>query len=79
MISLLARAFMKRIPEWLWSKLMIRMSVIRHQASFLPLIESTGTVKPEHQPSLEKTLAILKQQAIAKKATNPRSIAVASV
>lgn len=79
MISLLARAFMKRIPEWLWSKLMIRMSVMRHQASFLPLIESTGTVKPEHKPSLEKTLAILKQQAIAKKATSPRSIAVAFV
>ncbi|KAF9387531.1 hypothetical protein CPB97_002432 [Podila verticillata] len=79
MISLLARAFMKRIPEWLWSKLMIRMSVMRHQASFLPLIESTGTVKPEHQPSLEKTLAILKQQALAKKATSPRSTAVAFV
>lgn len=76
MVSLVARAVMKQIPDWLWRRLMVRMSHMRHQASFLPLIESKGTVKPEHQPSLEKTLAILKQQAIAKKEANPRSVAV---
>ncbi|KAG0091418.1 hypothetical protein BGZ93_003274 [Podila epicladia] len=76
MVSLVARAVMKQLPDWLWRRLMVRMSHMRHQASFLPLIESKGTVKPEYQPSLEKTLAILKQQAIAKKVANPRSVAV---
>jgi hypothetical protein len=76
MVSLVVRAVMKRIPDWLWRRLMVRMSQMRHQASFLPLIESKGTVKPGYQPSLEKTLAILKQQAIAKKVASPRSVAV---
>lgn len=44
---------------------MIRMSQMRHQASFLPLIERAATVRAMRQPSLEKTRAILQERAIA--------------
>ncbi|KAG0331450.1 hypothetical protein BG004_001657, partial [Podila humilis] len=61
-VSYAFRKFMKHIPAWMWRRLMIKMSVARPQVSFLPLVEDDATVKAQDQPSLHKTLAILKEQ-----------------
>ncbi|KAF9212614.1 hypothetical protein BGZ59_006516 [Podila verticillata] len=66
MLSIFVRAFMKRIPSFLWKRLIIKLSASRPQVSFLPLIEDNSEARPLHQPSLHKTLAILKEQARAK-------------
>lgn len=39
----------------------------RPQVSFLPLVEDKGTIKTAPQPSLEKTLLILRKREEAKK------------
>lgn len=57
---------MKRIPSFLWKRLIIKLSASRPQVSFLPLIEDNSKARPLHQPSLHKTLAILKEQALTK-------------
>ncbi|KAF9331493.1 hypothetical protein BG006_005638, partial [Podila minutissima] len=62
MMAVVVRASMKRVPSWLWRRLLIKMSQARPQCSFLPLVEDKGEVKPLHQPSLHKTLAIRKQK-----------------
>jgi len=49
----------------LWRRLTIRMSMMRPQASFLPLIDRGAAVKAMRQPSLEKTRAILRERADA--------------
>lgn len=51
---------MKRIPEWLWKRIVYKIHSSRHQASFLPLVEDNAPVKPLYQRSLHKTLAIRK-------------------
>ncbi|KAG0342047.1 hypothetical protein BG004_005771 [Podila humilis] len=66
-MSVVVRACMKRIPSWLWKRLMIKMSVVRHQVSFLPLVEDHATVKPLYQPSLHKSLDILEARGIVQK------------
>ncbi|KAG0090118.1 hypothetical protein BGZ92_003660 [Podila epicladia] len=63
--AVFTRFLMKRIPAWLWRRLQIQMSAARSQVSFLPLVEDKGEVKPMHQPSLHKTLAILEKQGRA--------------
>ncbi|KFH66063.1 hypothetical protein MVEG_08164 [Podila verticillata NRRL 6337] len=61
MLSLVVRACMKRLPAWLWRKLVIKNIIAsRPQASFLPLVHDSAKVKPLPQPSLHKTLAINK-------------------
>lgn len=70
------RAALKWLPAWVWKRIITSMAVIRPQASFLPLIEDKPSLKPAYQPSLEKTLAILKQQA--EQAEEPRARAVAA-
>ncbi|KAG0097695.1 hypothetical protein BGZ93_002176 [Podila epicladia] len=62
MMAVVVRASMKRVPSWLWRRLLIKMSQARPQCSFLPLVEDKGEVKPLHQPSLHKTLAIRKEK-----------------
>lgn len=42
------------------------MSLVRPQASFLPLIEDKGTLERVPQPSLAKTLPILEARALSK-------------
>lgn len=55
---------MKRLPAWLWRKLVIKNIIAsRPQASFLPLVHDTAKVKPQSQPSLHKTLVINKDLA----------------
>ncbi|KAG0342030.1 hypothetical protein BG000_007223 [Podila horticola] len=60
--SIVLKAAMKRIPKWLWTRLIAQLSRPRPQASFLPLVEDIGTVPAGYQPSLHKTLAILEQR-----------------
>ncbi|KAF9283966.1 hypothetical protein BGZ74_001826 [Mortierella antarctica] len=74
--SVATRAALKWLPAWVWKRIITPMAAIRPQASFLPLIEDKPSLKPAHQPSLEKTLAILKQQA--EQAEEPRARAVAA-
>ncbi|KAG0035398.1 hypothetical protein BGZ82_005290 [Podila clonocystis] len=75
--SVATRAVLKWLPAWVWKRIITSMAVVRPQASFLPLIEDKSSLKPAHQPSLEKTLALLKQQA--EQAEEPRARAVAAV
>ncbi|KAF9320539.1 hypothetical protein BG003_005722 [Podila horticola] len=60
--AIVLKAAMKRIPKWLWTRLIAQLSRPRPQASFLPLVEDIGTVPAGYQPSLHKTLAILEQR-----------------
>ncbi|KAG0011321.1 hypothetical protein BGZ82_003050 [Podila clonocystis] len=62
-LSVLVRAMMKRLPRWLWKRIVIKVLAARHQASFLPLVEDNAPVKPIYQQSLHKTLAIHKEKA----------------
>lgn len=54
---------MKRLPVWLWKRIVFKMYSNRAQVSFLPLIEGNAPVKPSYQRSLNKTLAIHKELA----------------
>lgn len=54
---------MKRLPVWLWKRIVFKMYSNRAQVSFLPLIEDNAPVKPSYQRSLHKTLAIHKELA----------------
>lgn len=65
---------MKRIPVWLWKRIVYKMYSARFQCSFLPLVEDKAPVKPLHQRSLHKTLAILQNLA-----DNPSIIATDSI
>ncbi|KAG0023642.1 hypothetical protein BGZ81_008051 [Podila clonocystis] len=62
LMAVVVRSSMKHVPSWLWKRLLIKMSRARPQCSFLPLVEDKGEVKPLHQPSLHKTLAIRKEK-----------------
>ncbi|KAG0029856.1 hypothetical protein BGZ81_003346 [Podila clonocystis] len=55
------RGMIKRLPPWLWRQIVLRQVQARHQASFLPLEKDRSKFKPLHQPSLHKTLPILKK------------------
>ncbi|KAG0087316.1 hypothetical protein BGZ92_007432 [Podila epicladia] len=57
------RGMIKMLPPWLWRKIVLRQVQARHQASFLPLEMDRSKVRPLHQPSLHKTLPILKKLA----------------
>ncbi|KAF9380053.1 hypothetical protein CPB97_008601 [Podila verticillata] len=61
MLSVVVRGMMKRLPRWLWRRIVINIVKPRHQVSFLPQIEDNAPVKPLYQPSLPKTLAIHKE------------------
>lgn len=63
MISVFVRGLIKRLPQWLWRRIVLKMFIARHQASFLPLVEDKAKVRPSYQPSLHKTLPILKKLA----------------
>ncbi|KAG0209585.1 hypothetical protein BGX28_010200 [Mortierella sp. GBA30] len=58
----LSRYMVKSMPTWLWHKILVQHAANRPQVSFLPLITDTGTVKPEYQPSLHKTLQIMRDK-----------------
>jgi len=75
MLSVIVRAVMKRFPDWLWRQLKISMNRSRPQVSFLPLVEDKGSVKLLHQPSLHKTFAIHKEQALTQEQSAPRATA----
>ncbi|KAG0013191.1 hypothetical protein BGZ82_002273 [Podila clonocystis] len=73
MLASVIRSMIKRLPPWLWRKIVLRQVQARHQASFLPLIEDPSKVKAQYQRSLHKTLPILKDLA-----ENPRILGTAS-
>lgn len=54
---------LKRLPLWLWKRLLAKKIEARPQVSFLPLVEDKGTKPPTPQPSLYKTLALLETRA----------------
>ncbi|KAG0346439.1 hypothetical protein BG005_000740 [Podila minutissima] len=58
--ALLTRMVFKNMPKWLMEKVIIRRTRSRPQVSFLPLLKDNGSVPPMAQPSLEKTLPIIK-------------------
>ncbi|KAF9400504.1 hypothetical protein BGZ94_005458 [Podila epigama] len=60
--SVMTREFMKRMPFWLYKLIFKKNLAQRYQASFLPLVEDKGKVKPRYQASLHKTLKILREQ-----------------
>lgn len=65
----LVRIVLKRLPNWIWKRIVIKMSTLRPQASFLPLIKDENKIKLMYQPSLAKTLPILKGQEAARQKT----------
>ena len=71
--SVIVRGIMKRIPVWLWKRIVYKMYSSRFQCSFLPLVEDKALIKPSYQCSLHKTLSILQNLA-----NNPSVIAIDS-
>ncbi|KAG0090463.1 hypothetical protein BGZ93_007368 [Podila epicladia] len=61
--SMVVRAVFKKLPRFLWRKILIKRCSVRPQLSFLPLVEDKGTAPPIYQASLHKTLEILKRRA----------------
>ncbi|KAF9411468.1 hypothetical protein BGZ94_001345 [Podila epigama] len=62
MASKMTRAMIKRMPFWLYKIIIKKTCVLRHQVSFLPLVEDNGAAKARYQASLHKTLRILMEQ-----------------
>lgn len=61
MLASAVRGLIKRLPRWLWRRILTKIMAARHQASFLPLIEDNTKSKPVYQRSLHKTLVIHKE------------------
>ncbi|KAG0088371.1 hypothetical protein BGZ93_010445 [Podila epicladia] len=61
LISAFVRGMIKRLPVWLWKRIVFKMYSARPQCSFLPLVDDNAQVKPTYQRSLHKTLAIHKE------------------
>ncbi|KAG0029858.1 hypothetical protein BGZ81_003348 [Podila clonocystis] len=74
--SAVVRTMIKRLPPWLWRKLIIRLFTAQPQAAFLPLVENKAAVQPTHQASLHKSKAVLRQQEIDRNTFRPLSVAV---
>ncbi|KAF9391885.1 hypothetical protein CPC16_003798 [Podila verticillata] len=66
MRATLVRAVLRRLPNWIWKRIIMNMSTLRPQASFLPLIKDNNKLKLMYQPSLAKTLPILEEQEAAR-------------
>ncbi|KAG0029851.1 hypothetical protein BGZ81_003341 [Podila clonocystis] len=67
MMSSVVRAGLKRLPRWMWRRMIIKVVTARPQASFLPLVEEDAVLKPVHQPSLHKTAAIANNRLLLTK------------
>ncbi|KAF9189334.1 hypothetical protein BGZ50_000858 [Haplosporangium sp. Z 11] len=52
-MTLVVRMLTKRIPKWLWLRVMDKMQGYRPQATFLPLVPDRGSSKPAPQASLK--------------------------
>ncbi|KAI9239642.1 hypothetical protein MVEG_07746 [Podila verticillata NRRL 6337] len=63
----MVRGLISSIPQWIKDKYAHTFITCRPQVSFLPLVEDKGAVKTAPQPSLEKTLLILKKHTEAKR------------
>ncbi|KAG0324884.1 hypothetical protein BG000_002010 [Podila horticola] len=61
LLSAFVRGMVKRLPVWLWKRIIIKMFSARPQCSFLPLVDDIAQVRPTYQRSLHKTLAIHKE------------------
>ncbi|KAF9321205.1 hypothetical protein BG003_003029 [Podila horticola] len=61
--AVITRAVLGWLPTSVWNRIVFQMARSRPQASFLPLVEEKGTLELAPQPSLTKTLPILKKQA----------------
>ncbi|KAF9311459.1 hypothetical protein BG003_007382 [Podila horticola] len=64
MLSVFVRSLMKRLPAWLWRRMLYKSVGPRPQASFLTPVEDNGTLKPFYQHSLQKTLAIRQERGL---------------
>ncbi|KAF9184637.1 hypothetical protein BGZ51_003221 [Haplosporangium sp. Z 767] len=58
----IARFIARNMPKSIWRVSQSKNAACRPQVSFLPLVEDSGTVKPQYQPSLEKTRIILEDK-----------------
>ncbi|KAG0354647.1 hypothetical protein BG005_006315 [Podila minutissima] len=74
--SMLTRFVLGWLPASVFRQIVIKMSLVRPQASFLPLIEEKGTLELAPQPSLTKTLPILEKRARAKERASKSPVAV---
>ncbi|KAF9331489.1 hypothetical protein BG006_005634 [Podila minutissima] len=64
MLSVFVRSLMKRLPLWLWRRMLYKSVGPRPQASFLAPVEDNGSLKPFYQHSLQKTLAIRQERGL---------------
>ncbi|KAG0204215.1 hypothetical protein BGX33_008657 [Mortierella sp. NVP41] len=49
--GVVARFVAKNAPRWIWRQHLVKRSLIRPLAAFLPVTESKGTIPPDPQPS----------------------------
>ncbi|KAG0331371.1 hypothetical protein BG004_001698 [Podila humilis] len=57
------RAIFRRMPTWLWRSVLKKTIAARPQVWFLPLVDDKGSIPPILQPSLLKTMALIKQRS----------------
>ncbi|KFH67031.1 hypothetical protein MVEG_07555 [Podila verticillata NRRL 6337] len=72
-VSAITRSVLRWLPDSVWEGKIAKMSMVRPQASFLPLVEEKGTLELAPQPSLTKTLPIIQKRALAKERAAKRS------
>ncbi|KAF9426481.1 hypothetical protein BGZ94_006468 [Podila epigama] len=62
-----ARFALNHLPKWIMDRAAYRHVPCRPQVAFLPLVDDYGTIKASRQPSLEKTLPIVKRRQLEAK------------
>lgn len=76
---MLTRFVLGWLPASVFRQIIVKMSLVRPQASFLPLTEEKGTLALAPQPSLTKTLPILKKREAKERALVKSRAAQSSV
>ncbi|KAF9932218.1 hypothetical protein BGZ67_004860 [Mortierella alpina] len=66
----IVRYMAKNMPDWLWTFSHTKNVANRPQVAFLPLVQDEGTVKPQYQPSLHKTLEIMRARDASRMVVN---------
>ncbi|KAG9319573.1 hypothetical protein KVV02_001758 [Mortierella alpina] len=66
----IVRYMAKNMPDWLWTFSHTKNVANRPQVAFLPLVQDEGTVKPQYQPSLHKTLQIIRARDASRMVVN---------
>ncbi|KAF9563169.1 hypothetical protein EC968_004977 [Mortierella alpina] len=72
----IVRYMAKNMPDWLWTFSHTKNVANRPQVAFLPLVQDEGTVRPQYQPSLHKTLEIIRARDLSQVIDNNHDLEI---